>query len=53
MSSYMQDLEKKEGGSNGQAEEITDGTATKAGSTLHVAHSLPQIVQCAKAAQAP
>ena len=27
----LQDLKKKEGGGNGKAEELTDGTATKAG----------------------
>lgn len=32
----MQDLKKKEGGGNGKAEELTDGTATKAGE-----HALP------------
>lgn len=32
----LQDLKKKEGGGDGKAEELTDGTATKAGK-----HKLP------------
>ena len=31
----MQDLQRKEGGGDSKAEELADGTATKAGTSLH------------------